>query len=106
MILEQFDPSKKAVIDPDMCYSRIENFPETVVSVFSLTLFDALCSFFECRKITEYTNVDGSHPIFEVDYKNHRFAFIKACLGAPACVGLFEEVISSGYQWFILLGNC
>ena len=106
MILEQFDPSKKAVIDPDMCYSRIDNFPETVVSVFSLTLFDALCSFFECRKITEYTNVDGSHPIFEVDYKNHRFAFIKACLGAPACVGLFEEVISSGAKRIILLGNC
>lgn len=38
-ILEQFDSCRDAVINPDMIYSPIPDFPETVVSIFSHQLF-------------------------------------------------------------------
>ena len=42
MILEEFDSTKTAVINPDMVLEKMDNFPETVVSVFSHQLFDTI----------------------------------------------------------------
>ena len=105
-ILEQFDPSRDAVINPDMIHSKVPDFPETLVSVFSHQLFDAVLKFLGGKVIAMTGDVDGDWPIYEVTYKGKRFAFYKARLGAPACVGCFEDVIPMGVKRIILLGNC
>lgn len=106
MVLTEFDENKTAVINPDMIFKKIDDFPETVVSVFSYLLFDAIVKFFDGVKIAETNDVDGVWPIYEVFYKGKRFAFCKARLGAPASVGLFEDVVALGAKRIILLGNC
>lgn len=106
MLLEQFDPARHAVIDPDMVFKPIPDFPETVISIFSHQLFDAVLNFLGGRKITEGNDVDGAWPIYEVTYNGKRFAYCKAHLGAPACAGRFEDVIAFGAKRIILLGNC
>ena len=35
MLLEEFDANKTAIINPDMCVEKIENFPEVTISCFS-----------------------------------------------------------------------
>lgn len=45
MLLTEFDPAKRAVIDPDIVHRPIQDFPETVVSVFSHHLFRAVWDF-------------------------------------------------------------
>lgn len=106
MLLTEFDPARNAVIDPDIMFKKIPGFPETVVSVFSHQLFDAVRSFLGGEVIAETHDVDGIWPVYEVTYKEKRFAFYKARLGAPACVGCFEDVIPMGVKRIILLGNC
>ena len=106
MLLEQFDPARHAVIDPDMVFHPIPNFPETVISIFSHQLFNAVVAFLGGRKIAETHDVDGVWPVYEVTYNGHRFACYKARLGASACVGCFEDVIAFGAKRLILLGNC
>lgn len=106
MILTEFDESRHAVIDPEMIFSPMDAFPETVVSIFSHQLFDAVVRFLEGRKIAKTSDVDGDWPIYEVFYNGRRFGLCKARLGAPACVGLFEDVIALGAKRIILLGNC
>lgn len=106
MLLEQFDPARRAVIDPDMVFQPVPDFPETVVSIFSHQLFDAVLRFLGGRKIAESHDVDGDWPVYEVIYNGRRFAYYKARLGAPACVGCFEDVIAFGAKRIILLGNC
>lgn len=106
MLLEQFDCAYHAVIDPEMTVSPVENFPETVVAVFSHQLFDAVNRFLGGKKIAESHDVDGEWPVYEVTYNGKRFAFYKGRLGAPACVGCFEEVIAMGAKRIILTGNC
>lgn len=106
MLLTEFDPAKYAVIDPDMVHRPIPDFPETVVSIFSHNLFDAVLKFLGGTPISQVKDVDGHHPIYEVAYKGKRFGFCKARLGAPACVGSFEDIIPMGAKRFILLGNC
>ena len=106
MILAQFDKTRRAVINPDQTMAPVENFPETLVSIFSHDLFAAVLNFLGGKKIAESHDVDGNWPIYEVHYNGKRFAFYKARLGAPACVGCFEEVIAMGARRIILLGNC
>ena len=106
MLLTEFDRSKQAVINPDMMFHKVPDFPETLVSVFSHQLFDAVLKFLGGKVIAETSDVDGIWPVYEVTYKDKRFAFYKARLGAPACVGCFEDVIPMGVKRIILLGNC
>ena len=106
MLLEEFDENKIAVINPDMIFQKIPDFPETVVSVFSHQLFDALVRFLGGTVIAESHDVDGVWPVYEVNYKGKRFAFFKGRLGGPACVGAFEDVMAFGGKRIILLGNC
>ena len=106
LLLSEYDPAGSAVIDPGHVHKAIPDFPETLVSVFSHQLFSALLAFLGGRVIAMTQDVDGDWPIYEVTYKGKRFAFYKARLGAPACVGCFEEVIPFGVKRIILLGNC
>lgn len=106
MLLKEFDQEKVAVINPDMIHQQVENFPETVISIFSHDLFYRIVEFFGGKEIAHTRDVDGIWPIYEVTYKGHRFAMYKARLGAPACVGCFEDIIPMGLKRIILLGNC
>ncbi len=106
MILEEFDPTKRAVINPDMLFGPIDGFPDTIVSVFSWHLFERMNELLGGTEITRHEDVDGSWPIYRIIYKNVPVAFMKARLGAPACVGSFEDVLAMGGKRIILLGNC
>ena len=106
MLLTQFDEDRRAVIEPDILHKPVEGFPETVVSIFSHHLFQKIVDFLNGRQIASTKDVDGIWPVYEVIYKGHRFAMYKARLGAPACVGCFEDIIPMGARRIILLGNC
>ena len=105
MLLTEFDPTPRAVINPDYI-KPVENFPETVVAVFSHQLFASVAAFLEGKRIAQTRDADGDWPIYEVTYRGSRLGFCKARVGAPACVGQFEEIIAMGARRFILLGNC
>lgn len=106
MLLTDFDFEKDAVINPDMIHQPVEGFPETVISIFSHHLFKRVIELLGGRKIAQTKDVDGIWPVYEVEYQGHRFAMYKARLGAPACVGSFEDIIPMGAKRIILLGNC
>ena len=50
MLLEEFDRETRAIIDPDMCAERIEDFPEVTISCFSWKLFDSVLAAFDAKK--------------------------------------------------------
>ncbi len=106
MLLTEFDRDPNAVIDPGMIFEPMPDFPETVIAVFSHQLFGAVQRFLGGKILAETHDVDGVWPVYEVVYKEKRFGFCKARLGAPACVGYFEDVIALGAKRIILLGNC
>lgn len=69
VILEQFDTCRDAVINPNMVFDKLLDFPETVVSVFSHQLFDAVLNFLGGKEIARTVDVDGIWPIYEVHYQ-------------------------------------
>ena len=106
MLLTEFDPTARAVIDPDLVHKPVENFPETVVSVFSHHLFASVAELLDGKIIAETHDADGVWPVYQVVYHGKHLGFCKARVGAPACVGQFEDVIAMGAKRIILLGNC
>ena len=106
MILEEFDPAKNAVIDPEMVTDRIEGFPEVTVSCFSKPLFESVLALFDAKKLAEIHSATGRNPVYAVEYKGSRFAFFQSLVGEPLCVGQYEDVIAMGSKRLILLGNC
>ena len=106
MLLHEFDVDRDAVINPDILHKPVEGFPETVVSIFSRHLFQRVVDLLNGREIAHTKDVDGLWPVYEVTYKGRKLALYKARLGAPACVGCFEDIIPMGTKRIILLGNC
>lgn len=106
MLLEEFDNSLSAVINPDMVTDKIKDFPPVTVSCFSQKLFDNILSFLEHTLIGGVHYANGVNPIYAVTYKGNRFSFYRSCVGEPMCVGEYEEIIAMGSKCLILLGNC
>ena len=106
MLLKEFDFDKSAVIEPWFVHQPVEGFPETVISIFHHTLFQKIAEFLGGELVAGTKDVDGHWPVYEVQYKGKRFALYKARLGAPACVGSFEDIIPMGAKRIIVLGNC
>lgn len=106
MLLEEFDRETNAIINPDMCAERIEDFPEVTISCFSWMLFDSMLAAFEARKIAEIHSATGLNPVYEVEYKGKRFALFHSLVGEPICVAQYEELMAMGSKRLILLGNC
>lgn len=106
MILEEFDPSKSAVINPEQVVQKIDDFPDVTVSCFSWRLFEKVLQLFEPEKIAEVHSATGLNPVYEVRYKGERFAFFHSCVGEPKCVQDYEEILAMGSRCLVLFGNC
>ena len=81
ILLAEFDFEKDAVINPDIIHKKVENFPETVISIFSHDPFHKIVAFLGGREIAQKKDADGVWPDYEVEYNGHRFAMYKASLG-------------------------
>ncbi len=106
MILEEFDPSPNAVINPDMIVQPIPDFPDVTVSCFSEKLFANVLRFFDPVKIGAVHSAVGPNPIYAVTYKGERFAFYQSYVGEPKCINDYEDILAMGSRALILLGNC
>lgn len=106
MLLEEFDPTYDAIINPEMIVSRIDHFPEVTVSCFSKHLFESVLSLFDAEKIAEIQSAVGSNPIYRVEYKGKMFALFQSYVGEPFCVDQYEDLMVMGSRRLILLGNC
>ena len=81
MLLEEFDPTYDAIINPEMIVSRIDHFPEVTVSCFSKHLFESVLSLFVAEKIAEIQSAVGPNPVYRVEYKGKMFALFQSYVG-------------------------
>lgn len=106
MLLEEFDHTRDAVINPEMLVTRLDDFPEVTVSCFSKDLFESVLSLLGTKKIGDIHTALGSNPVYAVEYKGKRFALFQSYVGEPLCVAQYEDLMAMGSRRLILLGNC
>lgn len=106
ILLSQFDPDPHAIIEPEMTASKIDGFPEYCVCSFSPSIIGAFAQSQDVKQIGELANANAITPVYQFTYKNTPIAFCMARVGAPACVGGFEELIVMGAKKFVFFGSC
>lgn len=106
MILEEFDPTYEAVLNPNMVIDPVNNFPEVTIACFSWQLFDTVLRSFDPKPIYTLSGYGHQRHVFQVDYGGKRFAFYLASMGEPRAIMEYEELIAAGSKRLILFGNC
>ncbi len=106
MILEEFDKSTTAILNPEDFSPKIKGFPKTAVGFFSKDIMDEIVQSYDA-KIIYYTETDNAlYPVYELEFENTKIAVTMALVGASRCVLTFEELISCGVENLLLVGSC
>ena len=106
MLLEEFDPERRAVINPDQVIKPVENMPEVAVTCFSRRTFERMLEDLDTEIITWNGTANGEEPVYRAVYKGMPIALFILDVGAPVSVGMLEEVFQMGVQKVVVFGNC
>ena len=102
-ILEH-DPAREAFIEPSRVI-RPRDMPEHCVICFFRDVVDAVAAQHDTRILVNHVWEDGPHPVYEMEYRGRRLAFLQPGVGAAMAAGLLEEVIATGCRKFIACGG-
>jgi len=105
-LLEQFDPSPKAILEPDMVAPAMEGFPQRVLTCYSKKLLEQALEGRKTEIICRLVTEDGGVPLYAFEEDGVRYGAYMSRVGAPACVINLEEVISRGARTIMMFGSC
>lgn len=106
MLLEQFDPSQHAVIDPAMVFQPLPEMPKVLVSCFASTTFARMLQGMNAVEIACPHSANAAYPIYRAEIGGTAIGFMMAPVGAALCVGEFEEAFALGAEAAVVFGNC
>jgi len=105
-IINTFDPCGKELIRAQDAIRPIENFPNTMIVVFSEKFRSLLLKKYEATEIGALHGGGTSHPIYQFEYKGVMMGFFTSTLGGPAAAAFLEELIALGAENFLYFGSC
>lgn len=107
MILEEFDPSKEAVLNPWNTVQKPAVFPKVGVSCFSSLTFERMRQELGGGRIVgESRMANMVIPVYQVEYRGQELGLFMMDVGAPGCVALLEDVFEMGLEKLVLFGTC
>ena len=92
MITDSFDNNSKAIINPQPKADAPQ--VDACILTFSHLIEKFVLENYDCKPIGGFYFATGYTPIYCIEYKGKRFAFYKAYVGAPACVGTVEDTLA------------
>lgn len=106
MILTEFDPAKKAVINPEDIIEPVEGMPKVAVACYSRVTFERMIGELNAQIIAQTNTANGVELIYKADYQGTEVALFMIDVGAPMSVGILEEVFRMGAQKAVVFGTC
>ena len=106
MILEEFDTSLTAVINPWNIIKPVQGIPRVAVACYSHVTFERIVGELGAHIIAETSSANGIKPIYKAKYKDTEVAIFMIDVGAPMSVGMLEDVYQMGVQKVIIFGTC
>lgn len=106
MILTEFDPIKKAVINPEDIINPVEGMPEVAVACYSHMTFERMVEELDAKIFAETRTANGVKPVYKAVYKGMDVALFMVDVGAPMSVGMLEDVYMMGVKKAIIFGTC
>lgn len=107
LVLEEFDYSKEAVINPWNIYEPIKGMPKVLVSCFADVTFERMLNAFpEAYVIARAHDAAKSYPIYKVEYEGTELALMNMPVGASSAIGCLEDIFQFGVEKAVLFGTC
>jgi len=103
--LLEFDPERKALIEPDRII-KPRDVPEHCVICFFSEVIEKVNAEQHGWVVASTRWEDGHHSLYEIEFQDQRLAFFHPGIGSAASTGLLEEVIAYGCRKFIAVGGC
>ena len=104
MILEEFDPNRQAIINPQDLHQPIEGFPKVVISCFSRVTFARLLENYDHEVIARTSMANFEVCVYGITIGDQQIAVFNAPVGAASCVGILEDLIQFGMEKLCSLG--
>lgn len=107
MILEEFDKSKNAVLNPEHFHKPIKNIPKTCIGFFSKSVMNLSLENFNTKVVIDtIENATNTFSVYKINYNGVDLAVTHLPVGASACVANAEELISLGVKNILAVGCC
>lgn len=106
MILTEFDPTKKAFINPEDIIKPVEGMPEAAVACYSCMTFARMIGELDAKIIAQTGTANGVKPVYKAVYKGADVALFMIDVGAPASAAMLEDVFMMGVKKAIVFGTC
>ena len=101
----EFDPTQRAILNPDMANLR-HDAPLKAVPCFFFELIEQLKQESALTLFTYLHSEMGLLPIYQYQTQGQTILVYQAGLGAALSAGMLEEVIAMGAKHFIACGGC
>lgn len=100
-----FDDSKDSITDPQEVIEG-EDLPERAVIVFLKEIIEKLEEDWEAERVDEIEMTTMKNfPIFKISHDGMEITVANSPPGAPAAVGVMEELVARGCNKIIACGN-
>lgn len=106
MILNEFDPAERAVINPEDFIAPVKDIPKTAVACYSCVTFDRMVEELGARAIAQSSTANGVKPVYRAEYKGLPVALFMIDVGAPMSAGMLEDLYQMGVEAVIVFGTC
>ena len=91
-IEDTFDYNGEEIISAKDNLKMIENFPSTLVVVFSAKLCNLFLSKYNAEKISALYAGGREFPIYRFEHRSMKMGFFHTALGGAASAALLEEI--------------
>ena len=106
MLLEDFDESRKAVVEPELMVEKNPKLPEIAVTCFSGRTFHSMREALNAEPVSEMDGKSLAGRIYIANYRDERVLLYRSPMGAPACVAALEELYAMGIIKTVMFGSC
>ncbi|MGI6254185.1 MAG: nucleoside phosphorylase [Acutalibacter sp.] len=104
MLCNEFDPTPKALINPEDHLSPMAGFPEICVMAFSKHIVEQCLERYGGEPIASAKFCTGEVPIYRVEVEGTPIALSLPHVGGPAAAGFIEDVWPLGGKCFVFFG--
>lgn len=106
MLCSDFDPDRKAVINPEDNFSPLPGFPQMCMGVYSQPIVESLLQRFGGEEILALRFCSGPVPVYRVRALGQEFALFVPHVGGAASGSMMEELAAHGGRCFVFFGSC
>jgi uridine phosphorylase len=100
----EFDPDRKAVIEPHHLLRPLP-IPEYAVPCFFQEVIQKIITDFSAKVLLTFKSEFGENPLYQINYNGKNIAVFHPGVGAPLAAGFLEEAIALGCKKFIACGG-